>query len=89
MATRLELPVLLFRSSKPHFRFRRFGLKSLDSLNQQIHLEKKTHLNLGQCSKTFYGCNLRVFEIRYSVIPDRPFQSSVWFVNKAGAYMVR
>jgi hypothetical protein len=41
MATRLELPVLLFRSPKPHFRFRRFGLKSLDSLNQQIHLERK------------------------------------------------
>jgi hypothetical protein len=40
--------------------------------------ERQVDLTWGQSYKTFYVCNLRIF--------DKPFQLSLMFVGKAGAY---
>ncbi len=40
----------------------------------------------GLCSKTFYGSNLRIFVISKGVCPYKPFQPSLMFLGKAGAY---
>jgi hypothetical protein len=37
----------------------------------------------GQCYKTFYGRNLRVFVISYSVRPWQTFKPSLIFVGEA------
>ncbi len=37
--------------------------------------------------KTFYGCNLRLFLLSYSVCPRKTIQLSLMFVGKAGAYL--
>jgi hypothetical protein len=36
--------------------------------------------------KTFYGRNLRIFILSKSVFPGQPFQPSLMFAGKAGAY---
>ncbi len=42
-----------------------------------------------QCYKTFYGCNLRMFVVSYSVfVLGKSCQPSLMFVGKAGAYPI-
>ncbi len=40
----------------------------------------------GLYSKTFYGRNLQIFVISKGVCPGKPFQPSLMFASKAGAY---
>jgi hypothetical protein len=41
----------------------------------------------GQCYKTFYGRKLRLFLIGGVLVPGKPFQPSLMFADKAGAYL--
>ncbi len=48
--------------------------------------DEKKFFNLvtwAQCFKTFYVGNLRVFTKAREFVPDRPFQPSLLFVDKA------
>ncbi len=40
----------------------------------------------GQCCKTFFVRNLRIFLVSQSVCPGKPFQSRLMIAGKAGVY---
>ncbi len=51
-----------------------------------LHLLCGKTETLNQCHKKFYGRNCQVGQKVSVFIPDRPFQTSLVFVNKAGTY---
>jgi hypothetical protein len=59
------------------------------SLGKKISKQlKKCFATLAQFHKTFYGRNLQMFVIKLAnvFVPEKPFQPSLMFVNKARAY---
>ncbi len=71
----------------------RFGLERLAKhkyyslLRKVVNYDHKKVYNIetkGQCYKTFYGHDLRIFVISLS---DRHFQLSLTIAGKAGAYL--
>jgi hypothetical protein len=40
-----------------------------------------------QSYKTFYGRNLQIFNNKLVFVPGKPFQPSLMFVGKTGAYL--
>ncbi len=51
-----------------------------------FQLKKYKKRSGGLHYKTFYGRNLQIFIISYNVVPSKPFQPSLVFAGKAGAY---